>query len=163
MNYPTDTYRRDQEPMTQTQVGIQQMIPRGDTLKIKSMRAIKSGEAVTAMTENRRRMLKMKVRTTYLELMYWVNAEKIVRRSQGLFNQLVTITKSQYASGLQRQQDVIRAELELDLLADRLDSIQTKQDAAKANLTKLIGDEHAIQPLAGDIPQLSTLPSRTDQ
>ncbi|MDH5192028.1 MAG: transporter, partial [Gammaproteobacteria bacterium] len=35
-SFPTDTFKREQEPMTQVQVGIQQAIPRGDTLAIKS-------------------------------------------------------------------------------------------------------------------------------
>ena len=40
MNLPTDTFKRNQEPMTQIQLGIQQMFPRGNTLEIKSQRAI---------------------------------------------------------------------------------------------------------------------------
>lgn len=163
MNFPTDTYKRDQEPMTQVQVGIEQMIPRGNTLEIKSRRAMKAGEAVAAMTENRRRMVKMEVRSVYLELMYWLNAETVVKRSQNLFNKLVDITQSQYASGQQQQQDVIRAELELGLLADRLDDIQTKQDATRANLARLIGRESASQSLSEALPQFDTIPSQLDQ
>ncbi len=160
LNFPTDTYKRDQEPMTQILVGVEQMIPRGDTLDIKSKRTLKSGEAATAMTDNRRRMLKMQVRSVYLELLYWLNAEKVVKRSKKLFNQLVDITQSQYASGQQRQQNVIRAELELGLLDDRLDDIRTKQDAARAGLAKLIGHEYATQALQEAIPQF-TLPPPT--
>jgi len=160
LNFPTDTYKRDQEPMTQILVGVEQMIPRGDTLDIKSKRTLKSGEVATAMTDNRHRMLKMQVRSVYLELLYWLNAEKVVKRSKKLFNQLVDITQSQYASGQQRQQNVIRAELELGLLDDRLDDIRTKQDAARAGLAKLIGHEYATQALQEAIPQF-TLPPPT--
>lgn len=163
MNFPADTYKRDQEAMTQVQVGIQQMIPRGDTLEIKSKRVMKSGEAAYAMTENRRRMVQMEVRSVYLELMYWLNAEKVIKRSQDLFNKLVDITQSQYASGQQQQQDVIRAGLELDLLADRLDDIRTRQDATRARLARLIGHEYASQTLAEDLPRFSMIPSRVAQ
>ena len=159
MNFPTDTFERDQEPMTQIQVGFEQMIPRGDMQKIKSRRASKSSEAAQAMTENRRRMVIMQVRNAYLELLYWLNAEKVVLRSQKLFNRLVDITQSQYASGQQRQQDVIRAELELDMLADRMDEIRTKQDAARASLAKLIGYEQAAQPLLETLPSFADLSS----
>jgi outer membrane protein TolC len=158
MNFPTDTFERDQEPMTQIQVGIEQMIPRGDMQEIKSRRAIKSSEAATAMTENRRRMVIMQVRNAYLESLYWLSAEKVVRRSQKLFAKLVDITQSQYASGQQRQQDVIRAELELDMLEDRLDEIRTRQDAARASLAKLIGHEQASQPLLETLPEFAALP-----
>lgn len=158
MNFPTDTFERDQEPMTQIQVGIEQMIPRGDMQEIKSKRAIKSSEAAQAMTKDRRRMVIMQVRNAYLELLYWLHAEQVVVRSQKLFNKLVDITQSQYAAGQQRQQDVIRAELELDMLADRLDEIRARQDAARAGLAKLIGHEAASQSLIETLPAFALLP-----
>lgn len=163
MNFPTDTYKRDQEPMTQIQVGIEQMIPRGDTLEIKSRQAIKSGEAADAMVENRRRMIRMNVRTAYLELVYWMHAEQVVNRSNILFNKLVDITQSQYASGQQRQQNVIRAELELGMLADRLDEIKSKQDATRAKLAKLIGSENAGKRITGSLPGLTSVPTEAMQ
>jgi len=40
MNFPVDTFNRDQEPMTQIQFGMQQQFPRGDSLDIKSQRTL---------------------------------------------------------------------------------------------------------------------------
>ncbi|MBH0067443.1 MULTISPECIES: TolC family protein [Pseudoalteromonas] len=37
MNFPTDTLDFDQEGMTQFQIGVSQMFPRGDSLKIKEI------------------------------------------------------------------------------------------------------------------------------
>jgi len=155
LNYPTDTFARDQEPMTQTKIAIQQMIPRGDTLGIKSRRTLKSSEARGAAALNRERMVIMQVRSMYLELLYWLRAEEVVAQNKILFNKLVRITESQYASGIQRQQDVIRAALELDMLDDRMDAIKTKQEQTRAQLIKLIGVEALNIRHTGESPALA--------
>ena len=145
-NFPTDTFARDQEAMTQIQVGVQQMIPRGDTLNLKSQQALQSGEASFAEVQDRRQLVTAQVRSAYLELLYWLKAEEVVRNSYQLFEQLTSITQSQYQSGLQKQQDVIRAELELGLLADKLDDIRANQKTSYAQFAKLIGvqDENVV-------------------
>lgn len=158
-NLPTDSYELDQEPMTQIVVGIQQVIPRGDTLALKSQRAIKTAEGFTAEVDERRRGLIMQTRMAYLELLYWLHAETRVRDSFRLFRQLVEVTQSQYASGVQQQQDVIRAELELGLLDDRLDEVLARQQATRAVLAKLIGEEAADSVTQRDLPVLQDVPA----
>ncbi len=157
INFPTDTFARDQEAMTQVQVGIQQMIPRGDTLSLKSQQALKAGDAIAAEVEDRKRLLTAQVRTAYLELLYWLNAEEVVQNSYQLFEQLVNITQSQYQSGIQRQQDVIRAELEKGLLADKLDDIRASQKASFAQLGKLIAWQGVHFAVERTIPHLPSV------
>lgn len=161
LNFPTDTFARDQEPMTQVRVGLQQMFPRGDTLQLNSKKALASSEISKADALNYEAMLRMKVRATFLELVYWLQAEQVVQKNRKYFQQLVKITQSQYASGGRRQQDVIRANLELDMLDDRLDMIATKQQTIRANLAKLIGEKPA-KKIQQSIPQLSVIQQQND-
>jgi len=161
LNFPTDTFERDQEPMTQLRLGLQQMFPRGDTLELKSKKAMASGDMSKAGVVNREAMLRMQVRSTFLELLYWLHAEKVVKKNKTLFKQLVTITQSQYASGGRRQQDVIRANLESDMLDDRMDMIKTKQQTIRAKLAKLIGTEAANQ-IETSMPELADIKTNTD-
>lgn len=142
MSVPVDTFALDQEPMTQVQVGFLQMIPRGDTLQIKSQQALKSSEASLAEVDDRRRMLIAQVRAAYLELLYWLSAEEVVNKNYQLFEQLVNITQAQYQSGVQRQQDVLRAELEKGLLADKLDDIRANQRVSSAQLAKFTAQQN---------------------
>lgn len=139
MNVPTDTYALNQEPMTQVQLGIQQMFPRGNSLEIKSQRALSMSFAENAKTENQRRKTTREVRETWLELFYWLQAENVVNKNHNLFRKLVSVTKQQYAAGRQKQQDVIRAELELGMLDDRKLKIKTKIETTRAKLEKHIG------------------------
>lgn len=141
MNFPTDTFERNQEPMTQVQLGIRQMFPRGNSLQIKSKRAINMSIAENAKTENQRRKVTRDVRETWLELYYWLNAERVVSKNRNLFSKLVSVTKQQYAAGRQKQQDVIRSELELGMLDDRELKIKTRLEITRAKLAKYIGED----------------------
>jgi len=48
LNYPVDTFKANQEPMTQKKIGIIQMFPKGNSLGIKSERAIIEGRPLWA-------------------------------------------------------------------------------------------------------------------
>ena len=147
MNVPVDTYALNQEPMTQVQLGIQQMFPRGNSLEIKSQRAISMSMVEDAKTENQRRKIIREVRETWLELFYWLNAESVVKQNRKLFTELVSVTQQQYAAGRQKQQDVIRSVLELGMLDDREMKIQTRIETTQAKLNKYIGaDFYEMKP-----------------
>ncbi len=152
MNVPTDTYSLNQEPMTQVQLGITQMFPRGNSLEIKSQRAISMSVAEDAKTENQRRKVTREVRETWLELYYWLHAESVVKKNRSLFTKLVSVTKQQYASGRQKQQDVISSELELGMLDDREMKIQTRIETTQANLIKYMGVDFSDIKLGKELP-----------
>lgn len=162
MNFPTDTYKRDQEPMTQVQVGIQQMFPRGDSLAIKSRRMNFMADGEAARVANQYRNIKRLVRHTWLEIIYWEQARQVIKKNRKLFKRLVDITRSQYASGGHRQQDVVRAQLELGMLDDRLTQIETRIEQSRAGLSRLMGKDIAEVPVNTSLPDLPVLPTRSD-
>ena len=155
MNVPTDTYDMNQEPMTQVQFGIKQMFPRGNSLKIKSQRAISMSMVEDAKTANQRRKVTRDVRETWLELFYWLKAEAVVNKNHNLFKKLVSVTKQQYAAGRQKQQDVIRSELELGMLDDRILKIKTKIEVVRAKLAKYIGYDISSSSLEDALPNFN--------
>ena len=155
MNVPTDTYAMNQEPMTQVQFGIKQMFPRGNSLEIKSQRAMSMSMAENAKTANQRRKVTREVRETWLELFYWLKAEAVVNKNHNLFRKLVSVTKQQYAAGRQKQQDVIRSELELGMLDDRILKIKTKIEVVRAKLAKYIGYDISSSSLEDALPNFN--------
>ncbi len=158
MNFPTDTFERDQEPMTQIQIGIQQMFPGGDSLKYKSQHTRSLSRVQSHLSENQRRRLIRDVRQTWLEWYYWHHAESVVQQNHDLYRKLVRITGSQYVSGRQKQQDVIRAELELGLLDDRLVNIRNRIEVARAELARYLGKQQLDAVPADSFPRLPKPP-----
>ncbi|NOY66803.1 MAG: TolC family protein [Gammaproteobacteria bacterium] len=138
MNFPTNTFARDQEPMTQIQVGVQQMFPRGKSLDIKSQQSLSGARVQEQRGANRERMIRKTVRLKWLEFFYWLKAENIVFKNRKLFEQLVEVAQYHYGAGRRNQQDVIRAQLELSRLDDRILDIKTRQEKIRAELGVLI-------------------------
>ena len=154
MNFPTDTFKRDQEPMTQVQLGVQQMIPRGDSLAIKSRRSLIMSQGIRSGASDRELQVLRDIRKNWLEAFYWSQAGAIVKESRSLFNQLVSITRSHYATGRRTQQDVIRAVLELGLLDDRMVNMRSREEQSRAMMMKWLGEAKSRLPLSAAIPNL---------
>lgn len=159
LNFPTDTFARDQEPMTQVQVGVRQAFPPGDSLAIKSSRTGALSEAEVERSRARAREVVQAVRENWIELHYWLQAEQVVSANRSLFEQLSDITSRQYAAGRHNQQDVIRAELELNTLDDRITEIRTRQETSRAELVKWVGTA-AEGTLHDGLPGLPQVPER---
>jgi len=149
MNFPTDTFNRDQEPMTQIQLGVQQMIPRGNSLAIKTRRSLSKASTSEYRGQNRQRSILKQVRLKWLELFYWNRASGVIDKNRALFEQLVEVSQYHYAAGRRNQQDVIRAQLELSKLDDRMLEIKTRQDKIRAELGVLVG----LAPASFELPQ----------
>ncbi len=159
MNFPTDTFDRDQEAMTQIQVGVVQMFPSGDTLQLKSDRMVDNAKGETARATAQQRNVTQQVRMNWLDVYYWQHAANVVEKNRKLFRQLVKVTESLYAVGRRKQQDVLRAELELGLLDDRETQVITMVEMTRANLAKLVGQQAAYRPLATAFPTLPSIPN----
>jgi len=157
-NFPTDTFNRKQEQITQLRFGVTQQIPRGDSLEIQSAQTSSKARFQRARRENERLKIIQSTRNSWLETYYWLRAEDIVRENIELFTQLVDITQAEYAAGKQTQQDVLRAQLERSVLDDRITDIINKQEQARASLAKWIGVD-SIRPLAKLFPSLGRAPT----
>jgi len=160
-NLPLDTFKLNQEPMTQLVVGIEQSFPPGDTLRYRRQQGEWKSAAERASTRDDTLKLMRDVRSSYLELYYQTQAERIVSESRGLFAQLVQITRDQYATGRSSQQDVLSASLELARLDDRATQIKNSLEDNRAALGKWLGTA-AARPLDTQFPALPALPARAE-
>lgn len=159
LNFPTDTFARGQEAMTQVQVGIQQAFPPGDSLAIRAQQTRAMSTAERARSRARAREVVQAVRESWIELHYWRRAEQVVAANRALFEQLSAITSRQYAAGRHNQQDVLRAELELSALEDRLTEIRSRQEVNRAELARWIGPA-AHSALQSEKPHVPAPPER---
>jgi len=140
LNFPTNGFAINQEPMTQIKVGASQMFPRGDSLSLQEKKFTLIANEQPYLREERR--LKLTQQTTHL----WLDAfeasasYQLVNEARPLFDKLGDIVSASYASsaGKANQQDIIRAELELVRLNDRLISLDTKKRVALSTLSQFL-------------------------
>lgn len=161
MNLPTDSFDLDQEAMTQLQVGVIQVFPRGSSRSIKSKMNQDKAEKARLMSKNALLKATYDVSRNWFELFYWLRAEEIVKQSRSWFSNLVGVTESRYRVGSASQQDVVQSELELDRLTDRIEGIRIKQDTARSDLSRWIGAEASMRGLPTELPSIS-LPEMTE-
>jgi outer membrane protein TolC len=138
MNLPTDSWEFDQEGMTQFKVGVTQMFPRGNTLELKeSQLKIKASE-YPLLREDRREKLKVMVSELWLEAYLAQKTIHLIESDWQLFEQMVEVAQASYSTALgkTRQQDVIRAQLEIVQLEDRLTTQKQKLESTIARLNE---------------------------
>ncbi|MBL1140977.1 MAG: TolC family protein [Proteobacteria bacterium] len=156
MNIPVNSFDRSQEPMTQLQFGVQQAFPRGDTLHYKRLRTEDMADVDKAKALEQEKKVLRSLRNSYLDLFLNVKTEAILQQNRTLFTQLLDITQRQYAVGRDNQHDVLRAQLELALIDDRVAEIVGAKEISLAELSKWIGNDSAQRPLPETFPELSS-------
>lgn len=140
LNLPTDTFKFDQEPMTQFKVGVRQMFPQGDTLPLKERKYRLQSDAQAQAARGRLLMVTRQVRKGWLEVFYWERARSILSQDENLFRQLLDVTHSLYSVGHVQQQDVLRAELELSRLKEKIIKAERSAVTERAQLARWIGE-----------------------
>jgi len=143
LNLATDTFDFDQEPMSQFKVGLAQTFPRGDTLKLKRRQKREQSAAYPFLREDRKARVALKVRLLWLDTFLAQQSVALIENNRYLFEQLVDVAHANYTatSGSTRQQDVIRAELELSRLKDRLSNLWQGHDTAQQALAEWLSAE----------------------
>ena len=142
LNFPTDTFNFGQEPMTQMKVGVSQMFPRGDTLNLKRQQMELKSDIFPFQRLNRSEKVKVIVTKLWLDAYKAQESIALIEKNRSLFEQLSEVAESSYSSALGRtsQQDIVRAQLELTRLEDRLTMLKQKYDASIQNLSGWIND-----------------------
>ncbi len=161
-NFPVDTFDINQEAMTQLSVGISQMFPRGDSLSLTQQQKRQLAEQHPLLRMNRRARVTATVTQLWLEAYKAQETIRLIEQDRVLFEQLVDVTEASYSSALGRvrQHDVIRAQLELTRLSDRLTVLRQKQQSAQQRLSEWIGAP-ATTTIAPVLPTISPVRSLT--
>lgn len=162
-NLPTDSFDFDQEGMTQAKVGITQMFPRGDTLAIKQRQLEQQSEAYPFQRENRKAKVAVTVGSLWLDAYRVQQSIVLIEQNRAYFEQLVDIAEASYSSALgkTRQQDMVRAQLELTRLEDRLDVLAQQRNRYEGMLAQWLTQftdndaQASYNPIANLTPDLS--------
>lgn len=101
--------------------------------------------------------LAAKIKTTYAQLYYLDQSERLAREILDLMIRLEQVAQVRYAGGLTAQQDVIRAQLEQTAMRNELITIETERRQLRARLNALVG-RPSNEPLATPV-QLRPLPT----
>lgn len=158
-NFPTDTFDFNQEPMTQVKVEVTQRFPRGDSRRLQQAQLETLSQQFPWQRKQRQAMLTTKVTSLWLDVFKAQTTIGLINKDRALFEQLVDVAQASYSStaGQTRQQDIVRAQLELTLLDDRLTVLQQQQDISKQQLGEWLNTDLLVNNVDNNIPQLTLL------
>jgi outer membrane protein TolC len=156
-NFPVQSGGFTTEGMTQAQLGLRMELPPGGMLDASARQYAFLATEMRENAEGRSRDVLASVRVAWLDAYYWQRTHAIVDDVRPFFADLATVTRSLYSVGRKNQQDLLRAELELSRLDDRLIEIGNRHSVAIAVLSEWIGAD-ADRPIAEKLPDWTVLP-----
>ncbi|MDF1762409.1 MAG: TolC family protein [Oleibacter sp.] len=161
-NFPLDTLDIHQEPMTQMVIGVTQMFPRGDSLNLSARQKREMALQEPMLRLDRLAQVKLTVTQLWLNAYQAQQSIRLIEQDRYLFQQLIDATRANYASALgrARQQNIIRAQLELTRLDDRLTELKFARDTAQQRLSEWVG-AIAFYSIPSDLPNVSAFVSST--
>lgn len=155
-NLPVDDFRFDHEPMTQLQVGVSQAFPPGETRELNSRHKRQQSEMAPLARDVRRARLRRDITATWLQTWEARAAADLIRANREPFEQMVDVTEARYGStgGNAAQRDVIRAELALTRLDDRLQRLRSRSEEAWQSLSQWVPAEWLSRDMAPALPSI---------
>ena len=157
MNLSANSFDFNQEPMTQFRIGVSQAFPKGETRELSRERKILQSETNPFLREERRANVALQVTMLWLNAYMSQETINLINADRELFEQLVDITDTRYrnAAGPARQQDLVRAQLELTRLDDRLTGLRQREEENRQALSRWIPFELLNLPFPGDLSPVS--------
>ena len=159
MSLPTDGYAFDQEGMTQLKVAVSQMFSRGNSLELKQQALAQSAQQYPWLRADRLAQVKTIIIESWLNAYRAQQSIALIEQDKALFTQLIDITESSYASsvGKTRQQDIIRAQLELTRLEDKLVMLEQQFESAKKRMSQWLPMSMLTQPVSAKRGEIKPL------
>ena len=138
-NIPVDSWGLNDDPMTQAKVSLAQRFSAGDSRKNTREIYLQQQEAMKQRSEMQRLKVLYNTRSQWLDAYLWHRRVAILDSDKQLFQQLKTLTTSLYEVGKRQQQDVLRSDLELDLLLQKQVQAQQRFIEHRQQLSALLG------------------------
>ena len=135
------------DPSSYRGVSASQGVPYPGKLKLRGEIADREAEAAWWDYEAARRKLVADVKSAYFDYFAAAKAVEITQKNKDLLQKLSSIAEARYRVGKGVQQDVLRSQVEISLLLQRLSVFEQQQATAQARLnTLLYRDPEALLP-----------------
>jgi len=143
VNIGADNLDFNQEDITQLKAEISQMFPRGDSLQLQTQKLQLLSQQNPYLRDDRKRQVAVTVATIWFDVFKAKESIRLIDNDRALFEQLVEISEASYSTayGGTQQQDVIRAQLELTRLDDRLTQLKQQQEVSQKRLGQWVSGQ----------------------
>lgn len=151
-NVPTGTLDFDSTQMSGKQLTVSQRIPLPGLLRAKERAAECAAGAAREVLADRTGAIVNLVKQEYFALAFLDRAVEVTEKNRSLLGDLVRIAQKKYVVGSGLQHDVLKAQVSLSALRDRLIRLNTERRLSEARLNRVLNRpmETAVPP-PGDV------------
>ncbi|AXX62595.1 TPA: TolC family protein [Vibrio vulnificus] len=142
---PVDSFKFDEDPMTNISVGLMQQFERGSTLELQSKKASQQADGMALQVAAREREVANGITQLWLELGYQQQAERILLENQRLMRELESFISTNYSIGKSEAQDLLNAQLQVSQLEEKLQANQQMQRRILSQMSEWLGSEWLYQ------------------
>jgi outer membrane protein, heavy metal efflux system len=155
-NIATDDFDFNSIDMTMKVIELSQEVPLPGILSLKKEVALHEAHAMEKKAKETEFSLIKKVKQAYYDLYYLKNAIAIAGDNKALLERFVEITETRYAVGKGLQQDVLKAQVELSKIKEKLIDFEQKKASTAAELRALLN--RPPEASIGDPPTIEKTP-----
>lgn len=138
---PTDSFKLDEDPMTNLSVGLMQQFERGSTLALNQRKANQQADGVSYQIQVRERDVANAITQQWLELGYLRYAASVIQDNQRLMEEMERYAQTNYSIGKSEAQDLLNIQLQRNKLDEKYQSNLQMQHRAKAQLSEWLGSQ----------------------
>jgi outer membrane protein TolC len=137
---------------------VSEQFPYPGKLKLRGAIAGKEADAAQADYDAVRRRITVEVKTAYYDYFYYDRAIQTTERNKVLLEKLSKIAEARYRVGKAMQADVLRSQIEISLLIEKLTVLEQQRATAQAriNVFLLRSPESPLPPAADVAPATIT-------
>jgi len=146
------------DPSSYRSASAMQMLPFPGKRSLRGQIASKEADAGQWDLEAIRRRLTADVKAAYYEYWYYDKAVQTTQKNKDLLAKLSQIAEARYRVGKGMQADVLRSQVEISMLLQKLTTLEQQRATAQARLNTLLArDPETPLPPAADIPSQTAL------
>ncbi len=136
-NVPVDTWRLNQDPMTQKMVELSQKFPFPGKRRLRSEVAGEQAKSDGLAYQDKANEIRAKVVMSYWGLSLAYAGFDLTQKNKQFWEEVVKVAETRYGVGQGMQADVLQAQVELGNYLDRLLQWTQKQESARADVNAL--------------------------
>jgi outer membrane protein, heavy metal efflux system len=146
------------DPSSYRSVSAMQMLPFPGKRSLRGQIASKEADASQWDVEAVRRRVTADLKASFYDYWYYDKAIRTTQQNRDLLTKLSQIAEARYRVGKGMQADVLRSQVEISMLLQKLTTLEQQRATAQARLNTLMArDPEAPLPPAADIPKASPL------
>lgn len=137
-NLPTDDFDFNKQDMTQKSVSVMQTIPFPGISRLKEKVAVEKAKGAESELANIEIRTINAVKTIYYDLYFVYHSIIITGANIDLMKKFVELTQAKYEVGNGLQEDILKAQVEVYKLQEKLISLKQKESSIKADMHRLL-------------------------